>query len=327
MRNRKTVFLILAAVGFAAVLALLLWLRKAPPRPARILPEADGYFYLDLRPMRAAGLFDHLPEIQLDPEYQQFVQQTGIQIERDLDQAAFAVHLPRETKNAETRFSEVFVGRFDLERLRAFLKNTAAHTQQYRDQTVFEVPLPGRTVRAAMLDSRGVAVSNASDPEAIQHILNSQAAWFGRGPSLLRTYYPEVPFASPLWAVLRATSVNDNPTLTLPGGLRIAVPEGTVLVASLRYTGEVQFRAEAFAPTPEAAERLASRLGAYLTVLRTIRSRVEVAGLGPEFQKFLDSIQVEKQNNRVVLTASASPKLLQEVLAPTEQKGPTTKPK
>jgi hypothetical protein len=329
MRYRKV--LVLVALVVAAAAALVFWLRKAPPQAARMLPEADGYVYLDFRPMRAAGLFDRLPDIQLDPEYQDFVEKTGIQLERDLDQAAFAVHLAQGPEESPTRSSEIFVGRFDGERLRAFLKGIAASTQEYRSQTIFEVPLPGRTVRAAVLESSGAAwgmgASNAASPDAIHHIMDSRASWFQRAPALLRSYYPQVPIGSPVWAILRASSENGNPTLALPGGFRVGVPEGTVLVASLRYTGNVQFRAEAFATDAVAAERLASHLESYLTLVRAIRSGAKTEGTGEEFQKLMDSIRLEKRENGVVLSASISPKLLEQIVAPTRPQEAPAAPK
>jgi hypothetical protein len=328
MQYRK--ILIPVVLVIAAAVALVFWLRKSPPLPARMLPEADGYVYVDLRPMRAAGLFKRLPEIQLDPEYQDFVKQTGIQLERDLDQAAFAVHLPHGPGESENRSSEVFVGRFHAEKLRSFLKGIAASTQEYRNHTVFDIPLPGRTVRTALLGSSGapwgLGASNTGTPEAIHHMLDSQATWFRGAPALLRSYYPQVPLGSPVWAILRATSENGNPTLTLPGGFRLGVPEGTVVVASLRYTGDVEFRAEAFTSDATAAERLASHLGAYLTVVRAIRSRAKTEGAGDEFQKLLDSIRLEKHENGVVLTASVSPKLLEKIVAPQQHAAPKTRP-
>ncbi len=323
MRYRKA--LILIAVVAAIGVALALWLRKAPPRPARMLPAADGYVYLDFRPMRAAGLFRRLPPIAMDPEYQDFVNKTGIHLERDLDQAAFAFHLGQGA--APTRTSEVFVGHFDAEKLRTFLKGIAARTQDYAGKTIYEVPLPGRTVRTAVLDSWGLGASNTDTPEAIHHILESHSVWFHDIPPLLRSYYPQVPVGSPVWVVVRATSVNGSPSLTLPGGFQIGVPQGTVVVASLRYTGEIEFRAEAFTSDAAAAEQLASHLGAYLTVLRVIRSRMQTEGAGPEFQKFMESIRVEKHENGVVLTASASPKLLEQIIAPMEQKETPGTPK
>jgi hypothetical protein len=77
----------------AAVLLLLavaIFLRsKAPPEAARLLPESDGILYVNLKPVRGFFHKDLKPPTRV-PEYQQFVDATGIDWERDLDQAAVA---------------------------------------------------------------------------------------------------------------------------------------------------------------------------------------------------------------------------------------------
>src|SRR5207248_3676286 len=108
-----------AAIGLAlaATTAALLWLQtQRAPLAARLLPGADAMVYLDLRPMRLAATFAQMPKIERDAEYDAFVRATGFEFERDLEQAAIAVHLPAQntTPTTEPRFSEIFVGRFDI---------------------------------------------------------------------------------------------------------------------------------------------------------------------------------------------------------------------
>src|SRR6516162_7693271 len=83
------------AVLLAALLALILagaWFlsKKAPPKAARLLPESDAIVYFDVAPLRAATHFDRHP-VKYDPEYQHFIDATGIQVEQDLNEAAFAL--------------------------------------------------------------------------------------------------------------------------------------------------------------------------------------------------------------------------------------------
>jgi len=88
-RTRYSLLLVLALV--AALLAAI-WLRKtAPPEAARLLPESDAILYVNLRPLRAATHFERTP-VSRSPDYQQFVDATGIDWERDLDQVAIALH-------------------------------------------------------------------------------------------------------------------------------------------------------------------------------------------------------------------------------------------
>ena len=44
--------------------------------------------------MRTLKAIGQLPPVSHDPEYEKFIQETGFQFERDLDEAAFAIHYP-----------------------------------------------------------------------------------------------------------------------------------------------------------------------------------------------------------------------------------------
>ena len=95
MRKRRRLLILFGFVLFAAAVALLVVLRKhAPPEPARLLPGADGYFYANVKWIRRANIAGQMPDVPHEPEYEQFIEATGFQFERDLDQAAFAIHYP-----------------------------------------------------------------------------------------------------------------------------------------------------------------------------------------------------------------------------------------
>src|SRR6266436_7172774 len=126
MRIRRRLPIILAVLLVAAAVAVAVLLRKhAPPEAARLLPGADGFVYVNLGWMRRANITGELPAVRHDPDYEQFIQATGFQFERDLDEAALAIHYPSQSPGAsaqQPRFSEVFVGKIDGERLRAYLR-------------------------------------------------------------------------------------------------------------------------------------------------------------------------------------------------------------
>jgi len=93
MRIRRRLPLILAVLLVIAAVALAVVLRKhAPPEAARLLPGADGFVYVNLGWMRRANLTGELPPVPHDPDYEQFIQATGVQFERDLDEVALAIH-------------------------------------------------------------------------------------------------------------------------------------------------------------------------------------------------------------------------------------------
>src|SRR6266699_4517561 len=98
MRFRRKLPVLFGFLIFVATVAAVVFLRKhAPPEPARLLPSADGFVYVNLRWIRRANIGGQLPAVSHDPEYQQFIEATGFQFERDLEEAAFAIHYPAES--------------------------------------------------------------------------------------------------------------------------------------------------------------------------------------------------------------------------------------
>jgi hypothetical protein len=179
MRIRRRLPIILAVLLVAAAVALAVVLRKhAPPEAARLLPAADGFVYINLGWMRRANLTGELPVVPHDPEYEQFIQATGFQFERDLDEAALAIHYPAMSAQTKPdsaqppRFSEVFVGKFDGERLRSYLRQISSSVDNYQTRDIYNIPLEGRTVRVAILGVDTVAASNLDDPLAIRGIID-----------------------------------------------------------------------------------------------------------------------------------------------------------
>src|ERR1700730_4153850 len=252
MRIRRRLPILFGVLLVAAAIALSVVLRKhAPPEPARLLPGADGYLYVSLKWVRRANIAGQIPDVPHEPEYEQFIQATGFQFEHDLDQAAFAIHYPAVKKNANPaateppRFSEVFVGRIEGERLRAYLGNISGSVENYRSVDIYSIPLEGRTLRVAVLGFDTVAASTHDDPMVIRGIVDRSrklASPFG-GPALLRRYYKYVPLASLGWAIFRVDPTsNSHP----PNAVSFLFSKPAAVVASLRYLGRVHFRAEAF---------------------------------------------------------------------------------
>ncbi len=327
MRRRKFIFVVvaLAVVAAAAVSGAAFVLGHRPPLSARLLPSADAYIYIDLRPLRAAGLFNRMPA--LDADYAQFVRDTGFQFERDLDQAAFAVHLPSTNAGGvnsaprpapETRYSEVFIGRFDQGKLAGYLRKNAASATPYGRSIIYAIPLPGRTVRVAQLSNNMVAASNTDGDFVIHEIIDRYGETFGpSGDELLRSYYPHVPLATIAWAVSRTAAATQpgNARFVLPGGYDLFLPRDTVVGASVRYVGSVQVRAEALTRSAEDAQRVSDQLSAFLALARAIEVRAQTGGLDPDLKSFFESIRVAQYQDRAELTASLSPDLLKKIVS------------
>ena len=321
MRIRRRLPILFGVVLVIAAIALAVTLRKhAPPEPARLLPGADGYFYVNLKWVRRANIAGQIPDVPHEPEYQQFIEATGFQFERDLDQAAFAIHYPAPGKNqnpaasAPPRFSEVFVGRIEGERLRAYLGKISGSVDNYRSVDIYNIPLEGRTLRVAVLGFDTVAASNHDDPLVIRGIIDRSrkvASPFG-GPALLRRYYKYVPLASLGWAIF-----NVDPVGSLPGrsALSFLFTKSATVVASARYLGRVHFRAEAFTGSRDEAQQLTEQLGTFLQLFHAAEGKVAAPGSDADVKAFFDGLKVQQQDNRMVLTASIPPGFLRKAVA------------
>jgi hypothetical protein len=321
MRKRR--LLIALAILLVIVAAgLLVWLRaRSAPEAVRLLPECDAVLFVNLRPLRVAATFGALPEPRRDPEYEEFVRGTGFQFERDLDVAAFAVHLAGSAQNSapETRFSEVFVGRFNYEKLTDYLRKKAHSVDRYRDAEVFTIPVQGRTVRVAILSVDMVAVSNVAQPRVLEGIIDRARQGglpFG-GPELVRNYYRHVPFNSLAWTI--ASVSRDGRNIPLPGGFELPFPPGTTVVGSVRFSGNLNLKAEAFTPTEQDARTVTENLSLVLSLFRSIQSNLGTTGGDPDVKSFFDSLEVKQEDNRSLVTASISPGFVQKIM----QEGPS----
>ena len=116
-------------------------------------------------PLRAATHFDAHP-VKHDPDYQAFIDATGIEFERDLSQAAFATHRMANPlgPNGPVAFSSIFVGKFDRQRLAGYLASKAQSQEHYAGHDIYNIAVEGRTDRVVILDSqyrRGIEHSHS----------------------------------------------------------------------------------------------------------------------------------------------------------------------
>ena len=319
MRKQRTLPIILAVVVIASAVALLVFLRKhAPPEPARLLPGADGFLYINLQWMRRANITGELPPVPHDPDYERFIQATGFQFERDLDEAAVAVHYaPTDSKSAvESRFSEVFTGKIQGERLRGYLQKLSPAIENYRSIEIYSIPLEGRTLRVAILGVDTVAASNNDDPQVIRGIIDRSrklASPFA-GPALLRRYYKEIPLASLGWGIFK---IQPSAGIPLPTAAdwSFLFSKPAVVVASIRYLRALHFRAEAFTGSDTESKQLTDKLATFLNLFRAAETSVSTPAVDPDVNAFLDSLKVEPNKQRAVLTATVPIGLIRKVLA------------
>ena len=329
MRIRRRLFIPLAVLLIVAAVALIVTLRKhAPPEAARLLPGADGFFYVNLKWIRTFNASGQLPPVSRDPEYQRFVEETGFQFERDLDQAALAIHYPQSWgygtagSAAEPRFSEVFAGKIDSGRLTAYLKKISSSVDNYRGFDIYNIPLEGRTVRVVILSYDSVAVSNHPDPGVIRGILDRSrklASPFG-GPWLLRKFYGKVPLASLSFAILSVRP--EMSSLSGLGSWSLLFPKPAVAVISARYlptfqTSALHLRAEAFTDSEADAQAITEKTAAFLSIFHAAEGSVGEHGTDADVKAFFDSLKVEQSGGRAILTATVPPGFIQKVLTET----------
>jgi hypothetical protein len=318
MIHRRTRFSIAIVILVLLLLGGAIYLRKeAPPEAARLLPESDGIVYLNLRPLRSATHFDQHP-VQHSPEYQRFIDATGIQFERDLDDAAFALHRMKDPNgpNGVVAFSEVFTGKFDGRRLTTYLASVAANQEAYAGHTIYNIPSEGRTVRVTLLGYDTVAVSNTPTPEQIHAMIDRHqtAALPFSGSSLLSKYYPQVPLLSIAWGIGQIQAPLNRGGGIRVFGLQIPVPTDTMVIGSLSWVGHIHLRIEEIAPTEATAADTAESVQ---TILRLARAAQDSAAPGPldqPMRSMLSSIRMERHSNKAVLTGTIPTPLLQHLL-------------
>ena len=331
MRIRRTLPIVFAVLLVAGAVVLAVQLRKhAPPEPARLLPAADGFLYIDYSWVRKANGKPFNP-VNHDPEYEQFIQHTGFDYERDLDSVAFAIHYPQDWpgggtggKAPEPRFSEVFVGRFDAEKCAAYFKRMAKSIEQYHSVNIYTIPIYSRTFRIAILGVDTVAASNHDDPGVIRGMVDRSrrlASPFA-GPAFLRRYYKRVQLASPVWLVGHV-----DPTAPDFAGLSNILSHPADLVVSASFNplrlpfraAALHVRAEAWASSEDDARAIADKANVFLNLFHSAEASVGSPGTDADVKALFDSLQVKQEKTRAVLLATVPTDVLRKMAESPEQ--------
>ncbi|MGC2552190.1 MAG: hypothetical protein WA437_18155 [Candidatus Sulfotelmatobacter sp.] len=326
--------MIVAAVTIAVQLR-----KQAPPEVARLLPGGDAFFYVNLGRIRRATGGKTLPAVSHDPEYERFISQTGFEFERDLDEAAFAVHYPGNWPGGgtgesapEPRFSEVLKGEFHGERLSAYLRQIAQAVENYQSIDIYTLRIQGRSVRVAVLNADLVAASNHDDPAVIRGIVDRSkrlASPFG-GPALLRQFYKHVQLASLAWVVARIDPAalgesSWSSLFTAPATLVVSGSYLSALHLNLKVDS-VHVRAEAFTSSPEEARAIIDKVNVFLALTHTGETAVGMHGTDPDVKAFFDSIAARQADDRAVVNASLPFGFLRKMLAESGPEVPQATP-
>ncbi|MFY9912041.1 MAG: hypothetical protein WAK56_19515 [Candidatus Sulfotelmatobacter sp.] len=327
MRIRRTIPVVLGVLIVAAAITAAVQLRKlAPPEPARMLPGADAFFYVDLAWARRLNGGKELPAVSHDPEYEQFIQATGFLFERDLDEAAFAVHYPASWPGGgtggtapEPRFSEVLVGKFQSQRLTDYLRKIARSVESYHAVDIFTIPLEGRTLRVAVLSADSVAASNQEDAAVLQQMVDRSkklASPFG-GPALLREFYKHVQLGSLAWVIARIdpsapgtqgwSSIFAHPTTV--------VISGSFLSPLHLHAGSIHLEAEAFTQNADEAHVIADKVTAFVALTHSAETSAGIHGTDTDVKALFDSLRVKQEGDRAVVSATMPLGFLRKMLS------------
>jgi hypothetical protein len=333
-RNQLWVVVALVVLIGGIVTAVLLRSRAAPDA-VRLLPESDAVLYVNLEPIRLFTDIGKNPPKERDPQYEDFVRQTGFEFERDLDKAAFAIHygVPRNGKPAETRYSEILQGRYDNVRVSSYLRKLAAQVERYQDYDIYIISVEGRIVRVALLGIDIAAVSNTESPDTIHGMIDryKQAALPFSGPPLVSDYYRRVPLGSIVWTIARPpanSSAQDHGELLLPGSWSGLLPAGSVVIASARPLNDVRLRADVITHNDAEAQGFTDRLAAYLTLFKSLEISIDTGGPDKDVKAAFDSLEVHQDKSEAVLTAKVPYAFFKKVLSesPVELGPETQKP-
>jgi hypothetical protein len=170
--TKRTTILTTAALLLLAIVALLayqIWHRnEISDRSAMLaaMPStASTIFFADLAELRQspflAQLYAWAPKPQIDPEYAQFLRDTGFDYERDLDRIAIA---SIKTPQQSVLFA-IADGRFDRKKIVVYASQSGSHEKQAGHE-VFCIPIT----------APGSATSAPSDPNANSTALDDAAA-------------------------------------------------------------------------------------------------------------------------------------------------------
>jgi len=316
-KNRKLLILAILLL-IAAAIGLTLYYRTAQlPEAAALLPEGDLLVYANLKPIH---LFD-VGSVKPQGDYQDFIQQTGIQLERDLDEVAMSRRDTLDGRDVES--SEILIGRYDQDRFKNYLQKLSSGTEQYRNFTIYSIEHEGHLVRVVLLSANKVAVTNMPSPE-IMHGIIDRSFKSATGSSLLKEHYHDVPLGTVAWLIDRIPNKQDN--IELPGGFALTIPGDSVAVGSLRYTGSLLLRADVFAQSESQAKQIVDSANAHLTLVRSIGQIVGTRGTDKDIKAAFDSIEATQKENVATFTATVPQTILKKIWSEAQQETATPAP-
>jgi hypothetical protein len=313
-KHRKLLILAILLVAAAAVGFVIYHHSTKIPEAARLLPEGDLILYANLKPVHLFDL-NKSGSIQPESDYKDFIDRTGIQPERDIDEVAMSRRDTPDGRDVES--SEILIGRFDQNRLRDYLQLLSSSREPYRNYTIYSISHEGHTVRVVLLDAGKLAVTNMASPELMHGIID-RSLKPSAGPVLL-SHYSNVPLGSLAWLIDRIPNKPDN--VQLPGGFAITLPAEAVAVGSLRYTGSLLLRADVFAQSEAQARQIVDSANSHLALVRSIGQFIKTKGPDQDIKAAFDSLQATQKDNVATFTATIPQSVLKKIWSEAQSQG------
>ena len=310
-RTRRTLLIV---AGVILLLAVAVFLRsKAPPEAARLLPESDGIVYINLRPIHTFFHKDLKPP-QRVPDYQDFVEATGVDWERDLDEVAIALHRMPDPNgpNGPVAYSMVLVGKLTGRKLNDWLEGHATSRETYAGHTIYNIHSQDRTVRVTQIGYDAIAVSNTPTPEQIHSMIDRHrtAALPFTDSTLLNQHYHDVPLLSLAWGIGQiGLPFNESGAINI-FGFSLPLQSDSIIVASLRWTGALHLRVEEIAPSEEKAASQAASLATLVTLARGFSGPLGDNPANNGLRELLKTTEVTQKRELVLVTAQLPPAFL-----------------
>jgi len=343
-KTMKTPRKLLILVSLLIVVMAAAWLLRRrsqqPPDSVRMLPEGEVILYANLRPVRLwesgtrkaetseAGKSGSAnqnagpaPSIQIEGDYQNFISQTGIQFERDLDEIAMS---RRDTPDhRDTESAEVITGRFDEPKLTDYLGKISSLRETYRDHTIFVIPHDGHNVRVCLLGNGRVAITNMPSGDPIRGMVDSLAK-LPAGPTLAQLYYDHVPLASLGWMITRVEANSSGPQL--PNGWSFDFLQNTTTVLSVRFAGDVLVRADVITAGEKEAKHVMDGATSFLALYQTVATSVSPKGTDQDVKAALSSIEVHQEKSAAVFNATLSQRFLKKLVSEAQTEATSSAP-
>ena len=246
--------------------------------------EHSTVLYLDANALRRSGILDLIAGSKAveEPEYRQFIEQTGFDYRTDMDGIA-AAFSPNGAYFAAR-------GRFQWKRLAAYARSQGGQCRG--EICMMPGSRPERNISFYPVQANLLALAIAPQTAAVMQI----------GPGQVQT--TASPGAYPVWMSV-PPAFFDNPE-SIPGGMRafltpLAQASSVTFAAGPKDTG-IEVRMEVTCATPQAATELARQLSDTTGLLKKMLAHEPPATHAPDLSGVLTAGNFQQRESRVIGT-------------------------